>query len=90
MKEIVCCLDLSINTGNEIMSFIRENKIKNIPSSVLDRFKKNLIVTIFYKKESKNFYGWSESSYNNVIKDYTGTTQFELIKIPKNTEIWND
>lgn len=90
MKEIICCLDSSINTIYEIISFIRENKI-NIPSSVLERFKKNLVATIFYEKESKNFFGWSERSYNNIIKDITSShKRFELIEINKNTDIWYD
>lgn len=62
MTEIICCLDSSINTMDEIMSFIRENELK-IPSRIIDRFKKNLVVTIFYEKESKNFHGWSQYSY---------------------------
>lgn len=89
MKEIICCLDSSINTIYEIISFIRENKI-NIPSGIIERLKKNLIVTIFYENESKNFYGWSEHSYNHVIKDiYVGTKIFKLVEINE-TDIWND
>ena len=80
MKEIICCLDSSINTIYEIISFIKENEIK-IPSSIIDRLSKNLVVTIFYEKESKNFFGWSEYSYKNVIGGIESSHRtFELIK----------
>lgn len=57
MTEIICCLDSSINTKGKIISFIRENELK-IPSRIMERFENNLAVTIFYEKESKNFYSW--------------------------------
>ena len=90
MKEIICCLDSTINTVHEIVYFIKENKI-DVPSSVLCRLKEKECKTIFYDKESKSFFGWSDLPYNVVIKDIISSFRiYELIRINENVDIWYD